>query len=182
MPDRGTIRVRNADHVARSIAQTADAMRRAGARALSAGAMELVRDVKLELSRPGTGRLYPRAPHAGHRDHRGRYLARGAGTMHQASAPGEPPAVDTGQLRNSIEAERVQSDTGRIAWRVGTNDERAPSLEFGTLGTGGHIAPRPFLRVAIARWRPKFVQLLRTTLVAALRGRAAPTRAGSQRP
>jgi HK97 gp10 family phage protein len=88
--------------------------------------LELERAIKLQLSKPGTGRLYER----------GR-------TTHQASAPNEPPAPDTGALRSSVGSEVV----GGVL-RVGVGMPYAPYLEFGTLDAGGAIAPRPFMRPA----------------------------------
>ncbi|UTA52192.1 hypothetical protein MSS93_16455 [Deinococcus radiodurans] len=69
-----------------------------------------------ELSRPGTGRTY----RTGHRT--------APHSTHQASAPGESPAVNTGRLRQSITALRISP----MNWRVGTNVDYALHLEFGT--------------------------------------------------
>lgn len=67
----------------------------------------------------------------------GREYKRGKnGTIvHQASAPGEAPAIDTGALTNSIQTEMLTRTSGMVY----TNMEYAAVLEFG----GGHIAPRP---------------------------------------
>lgn len=95
--------------------------------------------------REGTGRIYGR---------------------HQASAPGEPPAPDTGRLRASISTNwtgspmsrgivlgraKVEDGVGRPGSKrgmftvvVGTNVEYANHLEMGTI----KMAPRPFLRPA----------------------------------
>src|SRR5690606_34035352 len=98
------------------------------------------------LSRPGTGRVYRRR-----------------GVVHRASAPGEPPAVDTGALRASSGL-----DTVGAAVRVGVGESYAEPLEFGFVagtqspdiavenpGLGVGIArplrvlqPRPFMRPA----------------------------------
>lgn len=77
--------------------------------------------------KPGTGRAY----------RRGR-------KWHIASAPGQPPAVDTGRLRASITHE-VRKEGDQIVGLVGTNVEYAPHLEFGT----NKMAARPFLRPAL---------------------------------
>jgi HK97 gp10 family phage protein len=61
---------------------------------------------------------------------------------HQASAPGETPAVDTGGLVNSISTE-LESSSATDAWaQVGTDKEYGEWLEFGT----SKMAPRPFMR------------------------------------
>lgn len=74
------------------------------------------------LSRAGSGRVYPSAT--------------GSGT-HRASAPGEPPAPDTGSYRASWDAAKTRPDG--LAWIVFTRDKRGPWLEYGTT----KIAPRP---------------------------------------
>ena len=75
------------------------------------------------------------------------------------SKPGEPPHVDTGRLRASIQVNWMGGgETGQDAppqpsepftVRVGTNVEYAYGLEFGT----SKVAPRPFLRPALDRLR-----------------------------
>ena len=63
---------------------------------------------------------------------------------HRASAPGETPAVDIGNLVNSINTE-LASTSDTEAWaNVGTNVEYAEPLEMGT----SKMAARPFLRPA----------------------------------
>jgi len=63
---------------------------------------------------------------------------------HQASAPGEAPASDTGRLAQSS---TVSLDAQRIAARVNYSTAYAASLEFGT----EKMEPRPFLRPALER-------------------------------
>ncbi len=60
------------------------------------------REMRLTLSKPGTGRIYRKSEG----DPNGRNLREKG--FHQASAPGHPPAVDTGTLRRS--------------WQVGQKD------------------------------------------------------------
>lgn len=76
------------------------------------------------LSRPGTGRVY----------------LRGKSVEHRASAPGEPPAPDTGRLRASITTEVVVG-TAEVRGIITANTEYAASLELGT----ERMRPRPFL-------------------------------------
>lgn len=61
---------------------------------------------------------------------------------HQASAPGEPPASDTGRLVSSLRWEFTGS---RLSIRIIAGTEYAAYLEFGT----SIMLPRPFLRRAI---------------------------------
>jgi HK97 gp10 family phage protein len=61
---------------------------------------------------------------------------------HQASAPGEAPASDTGRLVQSI---RVDFQPNALAGRVVAGTDYAKKLEFGTV----KIAPRPFMTPAV---------------------------------
>jgi len=89
-------------------------------------------DIKKSF-KPGTGRTYTRG-----------------NITHTASAPGEPPAVDTGRLRASIS---FHTYTNYVD--VGTNVEYAAPLEFGT----SKMAARPFLRPALQRNQREIVRV-----------------------
>lgn len=69
---------------------------------------------------------------------------------HIASAPGEAPAVDTGNLINSIRT-TIKSDTEAV---IEIPAEYAEGLEFGT----DKIAARPFARPAITGVLKRFGQ------------------------
>ena len=99
---------------------------------IKVAALELERAIKLVLSHPGTGRTYGK---------------------HQASAPGEPPAVDTGILRNTIGTESL----GGVI-RIGSGQEYAPILEYGS-GLA-RIAPRPFMRPALESVKERMTGLV----------------------
>lgn len=68
----------------------------------------------------------------------GRVYRRGNVT-HQASAPGEYPASDTGRLASNVRFELPQG--GNMVGRVGTNIQYGAHLEFGT----SRMAARPWL-------------------------------------
>jgi len=90
-------------------------------------ALRIEGTAKASMAEPKSGRIY--------------------GT-HQASAPGEPPAIDTSALANSI-----QRGAGKGATHVVyTNQEYALSLEFGS----PRIAPRPFLGPAASAEEAEF--------------------------
>lgn len=57
---------------------------------------------------------------------------------HTASAPGEPPAKDTGQLAASIQ---IDDRGDRI--RVGTNLRYGLALEYGVNVSGSQVGPHP---------------------------------------
>lgn len=75
------------------------------------------------MQQPGTGRRYGR---------------------HTASAPGRPPAVDTGRLVNDIRSE-VHVDERGVVGTVGGSVDYLDDLELGTR----HMEPRPVLRPAL---------------------------------
>lgn len=116
--------------------------------------MEVLRgQIVEELSHPGTGHVRwgrIRVARKGKAPRRvtGKQIAKAG----RASAPGEPPAPDTGKLRGSIQTEY---DSTAQKGRVGTNDVRAAPLNFGTLNAGrGHkttILPRPFMEPALKK-------------------------------
>ena len=71
------------------------------------------------------------------------YKVSRTGKQHQASAPGQAPAIDTGNLVNSIRHQRVGQENARTY----TNTEYAAHLEFGT----AKMAPRPFMTPAMMK-------------------------------
>lgn len=108
---------------------------------------EAVREdaIRRILNTPKTGRVYRRG-----------------GVTHQASAPGEAPASDTGRLVGSIETEYDEDElTGRVVARVAYGE----MLEYGTQT----IEPRPFMRPALARYRPRIERGVRAVMIASLR-------------
>ena len=90
--------------------------------------------VKLSMEPPKTGLIYKRP----------------GGKTHLASAPGEAPAIDYGNLVNSIQ---VDFENGGLTGIVFTSRDYAALLEFG----GAHVAARPFMEPAVnAEW-PAFL-------------------------
>lgn len=76
---------------------------------------------------------------------RGRTYKRG-GRVHQASAPGQPPAIDKGQLVNSFRSRK----TGKTSAEIYSTDEpKAAGLEYGTSTT----APRPVAEPTLEKKR-----------------------------
>ena len=73
------------------------------------------------LRRPGSGKIYGK---------------------HQASAPGEPPAPDTGNLRSNTNADpNIREEGDDLVGRVVSNAEYAQALETGT----ERMSARPFM-------------------------------------
>jgi len=82
----------------------------------------------------------------------GRIYRRG-NVAHQASAPGEAPATDTGALVNSAYTKKL----GDSDYETGFTAEYAAALEFGT----AKMAPRPYLRPAVEAVRDAFVRAIK---------------------
>ena len=91
----------------------------------------------------------------------GRVYRRG-GREHRASAPGEAPASDSGNLVNNITAVyNLEEGWGEVQ----ANTEYAMRLEYGfvgedSLGRSYDQAPRPFLRPALVNQRDAIVNNL----------------------
>lgn len=87
-----------------------------------------------------------------------RYRRPAGGTYytHEASQPGNPPAVDTEKLVKSVGSKRRSA----TEVEVGMRDKKAPWLEFGT----EHIEPRPSLGPAVAREGKRFAARLAARL------------------
>jgi len=70
--------------------------------------------------------------------------------QHQASAPGEPPATDTGNLVNSGRVAAPHFLTRHVVF----GSEYAAPLEFGTV----KMAARPFLQPSVNDKKDEFVK------------------------
>jgi HK97 gp10 family phage protein len=117
--------------------------------AVRAGTVMVANDAKRAVAQgPKTGRVYNRH-----------------GVEHQASAPGEPPATDTGRLIGSIVTDvepNGPGNTGPVG-AVEARVEYAAWLEFGTR----RIAPRPFLRPALERNMPRIREMIQHAVATA---------------
>lgn len=85
---------------------------------------DLEATIEEAMAQPKHGRLYPRGSR-----------------VHQASAPGEAPAIDTGNLIESMEPQFPSPTKGVLAILA----EYAAYLEFGTR----HIGVRPYAQPAV---------------------------------
>ena len=134
---------------------------------LVAVGLKMEGDIKRSMKR-GTGRIYLKG--------------KNRNIEYQASAPGFPPAVDTGRLRASISTNWTESGMsrgkvdsaaqvgdgigdpggnvlkakGRFKVVVGTNVIYGPMLEFGTR----RMSARPFIRPIFDLYKPTISKLL----------------------
>ena len=115
------------------LSQLATGVRTRVDKAVAEAAEAAANDAKASMAMSKSGTIYKRG-----------------GISHVASAPGEPPAIDTGQLIGSVRVTRLEA----MRWAVGAGDtEYAAHLEYGTR----KMAARPFLRPAAERARPVFM-------------------------
>jgi len=84
------------------------------------------------------------------------YYVPGTKRAYTASAPGEPPAQATGQLRQSIKG-TVEGEGRKVIGKVGTDKKYGPMLEFGTR----NMAARPWLKISFEKALPKVKSILR---------------------
>lgn len=109
---------------------------------------ELHNDIRDRASEQGSGAVYPSAQ---------------GGAPHRASAPGEPPAKDTGSYH--IPSRRRWTGT-RATGAVFTTDERGPWFIDGT----ADMKPRPHFHPAIKEHRKRHRELVNAALKEAVRG------------
>lgn len=121
------------------IPQITAAMRPRASLAVQKTLLDIERMAKESMQGPKSGRLYERAD-----------------KPHQASAPGEAPAIDLGLLVGSIQT-RMEGD---ISGMVFTNIDYAQSLEFGSI----RMAARPFFTPAAVEAWPGFVAAMKEVI------------------
>ena len=114
------------------------------ARAMEKAAYMVEKDVKVSLSKPGTGHTEVRY---GGRTGKGNVSKRTV----RVSAPGKPPALDLGILRASIQHKVIKKLLAVDGFILSSGVKYAVPLELGSY----KMAPRPFLRPAVRRNRRK---------------------------
>ena len=162
---RVTLELQGGDQLAAALRAYGAAAEKHVGDAVNATALELRGDVIKRIQRgPKTGAVYdsifrmiggrpvPIGPRQGNN----------LSPTHQASAPGEAPATDTGRLVQGVTTYGTQP-AGKLAVTVGSEIVYAAMLEFGT----SRIAPRPAWVPATEAMRPKFRQRLETALARA---------------
>lgn len=103
---------------------------------VEASCKALVEEIQQSLDKPGTGRVY-----------------KTRWGEHRASAPGDTPARNTGELQRSITYE-VRRDGDEVYGVIGSSVDYAIHLEFGT----SRMAARPFLRPALENNKDKILK------------------------
>lgn len=137
--------VLNEEKLTRQFREIPFLLRKPALDAVRRGALRVQRDAIESIRAPGKGRVYPRGKKS-----------------HQASAPGDPPASDTGKLLGSVEV--LFRNEGLIA-EIGTALNYGAFLEFGTR----KMQPRPWLTPALKKNEARIINEIRTAMLTALR-------------
>ena len=133
-----TIRIDGGAEFRRALERMGPEIREAVEKVVVGTALEMQGDIKKSIQRgPKTGETY---------------VKKNPNRVHRASAPGQPPASDTGRLANSITFDRE----GSLTAVVGSALVYALYLEYGTR----RMAARPFFEPAAERTRQKFGERL----------------------
>jgi phage gpG-like protein len=141
---RTTIRIEGNERLSRALDRLSDDAKARVSLAVEATGIELRGEIVKKYQRgPASGIVYEKTNPT---------------RTHQASAPGEAPATDTGRLANSV----TFSKTGQLSAEVGTEVEYGAWLEFGTR----RIRPRPNWIPSVQAAGDKFIR----RLTAAIRG------------
>lgn len=123
-----------------------EALRPGAEKAVFAAALYYEGAVKKTLTGSRSGRIY----RIGRR-----------GKVHQASAPGEPPASLTGKLRQSITHSDPQWEGDNVWVEVGSSLAYAAILEYGGVTwNGGRILPRPYMESTFLREEQNIYKIL----------------------
>lgn len=83
------------------------------------------------------------------------YKVPGTSRTYTASAPGEPPATATSELRQSVSV-KVEGEGKKVIGSVGTDKIQGKMTEFGTR----NMAARPWLRISFEKSMDKVKQIL----------------------
>ncbi len=83
------------------------------------------------------------------------YYVPGTRRTYTASAPGQPPATATAELRQNIETS-VEGEDRTVIGIVGTDKIQGKMTEFGTR----NMAPRPWLKISFEKALPKIKSIL----------------------
>lgn len=149
-------RHKNIESLTRSLKQIPSSMGQKATAATSEACRLLRADIVQSISYKGTGRTYEK------------YRPR---RTHTASAPNEPPATDTGELKRGIGFTIKKVGTEGALGKVFSSAQHSQALEFGTkamLALGG---ARPFMQPALERNRRKIFAIFRKAGVAGMEER-----------
>jgi hypothetical protein len=143
------VEVQGIDNIRRELKKRGDSAERSVKAAVLGGALMVQAESRRSIQRgPKTGRRYKKSKNV----------------THIASAPGQPPATDTGRLVSGV---LISAEQGGYAVRVGTNIKYGKDLEYGTR----KMAARPWLFPALKNNGDKLLRSIRLAVKRALNGR-----------
>lgn len=94
------------------------------------------------------------------------YKVSKTGPFHQASAPGEPPAVLYGKLRQSITHSEPKWEGWSVSCEVGTALSYARRMEWGGIDSRGvRILPRPYFEPTVLRTQDQIEAILEESIL-----------------
>lgn len=154
-----TIQLKGADKFRAALSAMSDDVKAEVGKEVMDTAFEMREDIQESIRKPGRGTMYYRIydPESGYTkiyagDSEGFVVAlkgkQNLDPIHRASADGDAPASDTGNLLNSI----IFDKQGPLTATVGSHLAYAVDLEYGTI----KMAARPFFRPAVERIRGEF--------------------------
>lgn len=144
-----TLRIEGTEALNRALRNLSEDARKEVKKAVDATGLSLRGEIVKKYQRgPATGEIYEK------------FNPR---RTHQASAPGEAPATDTGRLASSVVTSRIIQEP--LAVEVSTDVEYGPYLEFGTRT----IAPRPNWVPSVQEETPKYIRRVEAAIRRAAR-------------
>lgn len=156
------------DRTPQALAAVAAAARRGVVAAALAIRNEAQRSIR---SGPKTGRLYTMQ----YRRIRGRVVPIGPrqganlSPSHRASAPGQAPATDTGNLASRIALGDLTKDPLRPRAQAGVAAGAPYAIHLELGAPRARLLPRPFLAKALAKLRPQLLARIEAAIRAGLR-------------
>ena len=146
------VTITGAERIKHKLALIEGPMRKAMRDAIQGGALAVEKEAKNSVQRGSpSGRIYEK------------YKPR---RTHRASAPGQPPATDTGFLAAHI---TTVLDMDGLGASVESQAVYSKALEFGHQYKTHKLAARPFLFPAFERLKPRILQQIAKALTTPLR-------------
>lgn len=142
-----SVQVKGIESVAKLVAAATEKRRKAAVDELNKGAFAIHAWIVADMNKPKSGNV----------------SARGIGT-HTASAPGESPARDSGELVRKLRVDLANVQESDPTAQVISAADYAAALEFGT----ERVAARPYMRPGFAA----NIQRIRARVKAALGGKS----------
>ena len=145
----------------KALTQEVEGMTSAVARAVNVSLLQIHSDIVFSIARgTKTGRKYAGVLKAGKWEHKPKWKrGKNKGGTHRASAQGEAPATDTGELVRKLSAKFVKSKSKAVGI-ITSGADYSEWLEFGTM----NMEKRPFIKPAIKKNRKSTIKRIEKAL------------------